>query len=142
MRGSKYVQSRMDSSIYTQIKQDVESGRAVLFSGTSCQVAAVIGYLGEVPDNLLLMDIVCHGVPSPRVYRDYKEWWEKRIEKTATGIDFRNKRNFGWSTHIESVYFDDVRKDSCVYTELFYGHNTCAHPVIHAHIRTLIIRET
>ncbi|MCD7771212.1 MAG: Coenzyme F420 hydrogenase/dehydrogenase, beta subunit C-terminal domain [Oscillospiraceae bacterium] len=124
MRGSKYVQSRTDSSIYMQIKKDVENGRTVLFSGTSCQVAAVKGLFREIPDNLLLMDIVCHGVPSPRVYRDYIEWWEKRVGTIATGIDFRNKGNFGWSTHIESMYFGKMRKDSCVYTDLFYGHNT------------------
>lgn len=124
MRGSKYVQSRMDFSIYEQIKQDLKNGRLVLFSGTSCQVAAVKNFFNCRTDNLILMDIVCHGVPSPRVYKDYIKWWEKCVGSPVTYIDFRNKRLFGWSTHIESVYFGEKRKDSCVYTNLFYGHET------------------
>jgi coenzyme F420-reducing hydrogenase beta subunit len=69
-RGSKYVQSRIGES-YLQAQQFLEKGRKVLFSGTPCQISGLKFFLGKEYDNLLTVDIVCHGVPSPLVWRMY-----------------------------------------------------------------------
>jgi coenzyme F420-reducing hydrogenase beta subunit len=69
-RGSKYVQSRTGES-YLQAQEFLEKGRKVLFSGTPCQISGLRLFLGKEYDNLLTVDVVCHGVPSPLVWRMY-----------------------------------------------------------------------
>jgi coenzyme F420-reducing hydrogenase beta subunit len=69
-RGSKYVQSRIGES-YLQAQEFLEKGRKVLFSGTPCQISGLKLFLGKEYDNLLTIDFVCHGVPSPKVWRMY-----------------------------------------------------------------------
>jgi len=68
--GSKYVQSRIGST-YKEAKEFLDAGRQVLFSGTSCQIAGLKRYLRKEYDNLLTVDVICHGVPSPKVWRMY-----------------------------------------------------------------------
>ena len=70
MRGSKYVQSDLGGS-FSQVKALLEEGTAVLFSGVPCQVDGLKRYLGKDYPNLLTCDLVCHGVPSPAVFRAY-----------------------------------------------------------------------
>ena len=126
MRGSKYIQSEM-RDIYSAVKSDLEIGRDVLFSGTSCHVAGLKGYLRQTETNynkLFCVDLVCHGVPSPMVWRDYLEWQEKKIDSKVVNVDFRNKKDFGWKKHIETLFFENGDKvDSKVFTTLFYGHS-------------------
>lgn len=123
MRGSKYVQSVTDKTIYENVKKDLIKGREVLYSGTSCQVAALKSYLGIEYKNLLCMDIVCHGVPSPKVFRDYIKYQSSKMKKPITNVDFRNKKSYGWAGHVETITTDGGRKkDSCLYTMLFYQH--------------------
>jgi coenzyme F420-reducing hydrogenase beta subunit len=69
-RGSKYVQSRIGKT-YIQAKQFLKEGRYVLFSGTPCQIAGLKLFLRKEYDNLLTVDVVCHGVPSPKVWKEY-----------------------------------------------------------------------
>lgn len=69
-RGSKYVQSKIGST-FKEAELYLKEGRKVLFSGTPCQIAALYKYLRKRYDNLLTIDVVCHGVPSPKVWRDY-----------------------------------------------------------------------
>ena len=76
MRGSKYIQSRLGDT-FISVKKDLEDGKKVLFSGTSCQIAGLKKFLVKEYENLLCMDIVCHGVPSPAVWKKYFEWLEK-----------------------------------------------------------------
>lgn len=126
MRGSKYVQSRM-GDCFKQVKEDLDNGKKVLFSGTSCQVSGLRCFLQKEYDNLFCLDIVCHGVPSPKVWMDYLKWWEQKKGKIDT-VDFRNKKRYGWADHVESIYFASGRsKDSRIFTTLFYGHN-CLRP--------------
>ena len=87
MRGSKYIQSKM-GDCFRQVKNDLDSGRKVLFSGTSCQIAGLRCFLQKDYTNLLCVDIVCHGVPSPTVWHKYLDWISKG--KKITGVDFRN----------------------------------------------------
>ena len=68
--GSKYVQSRIGDS-YRRVEKFLKAGRKVLFSGTPCQVAGLKRFLRKEYDNLLIVDFVCHGVPSPKVWQMY-----------------------------------------------------------------------
>ena len=94
-RGSKYVQSDT-LHIYKKVENDIKKGMKVLFSGTPCQIAALKNYLGKEYDNLLLIDIMCHGVSSPLVYDDYLEWLEEKKKSKLCGLNFRYKKP-GWS---------------------------------------------
>lgn len=88
--GSKYVQSDM-GNMYQAIKQDLTDGKQVLFSGTPCQVASVRKYLGKDYDNLFLLDIICHGVPSQMFFSDYLKQLGKKHNGAITEFSFRNK---------------------------------------------------
>lgn len=70
LKGSKYVQSSV-SEIYPQLRNDVREGRLTLFTGTPCQVAAVRNMFKEQPDNLILVDLICHGVPSLHMLKQH-----------------------------------------------------------------------
>lgn len=122
MRGSKYIQSSMGDT-FKSVKRDLGSGRRILFSGTSCQVAGLRSYLGKDYENLFCVDIVCHGVPSPKVWKKYLAWQEKKADAKVKSVDFRNKADFGWRDHIETLWFENGQKvNSKVFTTLFYGH--------------------
>ena len=98
-------------------------GRRVLFTGTSYQIAGLKGFLKRDYDNLICMDIICHGVPSPKVWLAYLKWQEKRHGAKAKDVDFRNKQDFGWREHIETFSFDNGTKVSAeIFKNLFYGH--------------------
>ena len=72
MRGSKYVQSDM-GNVYNHLKELLEAGRKVLFSGTPCQVAGVYQFLGRDYENLITIDLICHGVSSPKALSQYND---------------------------------------------------------------------
>lgn len=93
-RGSKYVQSNLGNA-YISIKKDLQNDRLVLFSGTPCQVAGLRKYLGKSFANLLTVDIVCHGVPSPKVFADYIQELERKHKENILDCRFRDKSN-GW----------------------------------------------
>lgn len=96
LTGSKYVQSSI-TEICSDVKKQVISGRKVLFSGTPCQVSAIRSLLnGRTFDNLLLIDIVCHGVPSARFFCDYISDIERRRKGKVIKFTFRDKA-YGWS---------------------------------------------
>ena len=80
-RGSKYVQATVGNA-YKQAESFLKSGRKVLFSGTPCQIAGLKKFLRKEYDNLLTVDIICHGVPSPKVWDIYlKETCSKLLKK-------------------------------------------------------------
>lgn len=123
MRGSKYVQSNMLDS-YRNAKADLQEGKQVLFSGTACQIAGLKGFLGKTYDNLYCVDIVCHGVPSVKLYKAYIQWIENRTGRRITNIDFRNKKKFGWKAHVETLKFENGREmDVEVYRNIFLSCN-------------------
>lgn len=122
MRGSKYVQSKI-GEVYSLVKEDLENGQDVLFSGTSCQIAGLKSYIGQNHDSLVCVDIICHGVPSVTVFKDYIRWQEKKYHRKCGSFDFRNKLVHGWAAHIETLQFEHGKEvDSDVFTKLFYGH--------------------
>lgn len=122
MRGSKYIQSKLGDT-YKDVREDLTNGRIVLFTGTSCQVAGLKQYLGKEYENLLCVDIVCHGVPSPKVWCEYLRWQEVKNKTKVMKVDFRNKADFGWRAHRETLTFENGKRvNSSVFTTLFYGH--------------------
>lgn len=89
-RKSKYIPSKMNDS-FSEIREKLDRGRKVLFSGTPCQVGGLKLFLKREYDNLLLVDFSCHGVGSPRMFKRYiKEFGEKHGSKVV-GYDFRHK---------------------------------------------------
>lgn len=88
IRGTKYVQSDMGKS-FRLVEAALKSGREVLFSGTPCQVAGLKKYLGDEDENLLTVDLICHGVPAPGVWRDYLKTLGG--EDPVTTVNFRKK---------------------------------------------------
>lgn len=106
LRGSKYVQSQMNG-IYKEVAGYLKRNRKVLFTGTPCQVAGLYGSLGSSEkDNLITIDIICHGVPSPKVFGDYKKWLEGKYCSKLTGYKFRDKR-WSWSFWNVSATFEN-----------------------------------
>lgn len=93
-RGSKYVQSQIGSS-YNQAKTFLKQGRIVLFTGTPCQIAGLRLFLGKDYDNLLTMDFICHGVPSPGIFRKYLQEATNDNISNIKRINFRDKSK-GW----------------------------------------------
>lgn len=90
IRGSKYVQSKIDDS-YIKAKKYLMEGKQVLFSGTPCQIAGLRSYLGEEYDQLICVDIICMGVPSPYLWELYKD----ELGLDLHSWNFRNKTR-GW----------------------------------------------
>lgn len=96
LRGSKYVQSNI-LGIFPAIKQRLLKGQYVLFSGTSCQVDGLKKYLRKDYANLLTVDLVCHSIPSPLIYKEYLTYCSKKLKKEIVSIDMRYKKTYGWS---------------------------------------------
>lgn len=100
--GSKYVQSRMGGT-YIKVRDFLKQGRLVLFSGTTCQVYGLKSYLGKPYQNLITIDLICHGVPSPKVWREYVEL---RAEgRKISAISFRDKTE-GWMEFSLKIDFE------------------------------------
>lgn len=122
MRGSKYIQSNLGDT-FKSAKEELDSGKKVLFSGTSCQISGLQSFLGKDYDNLLTVDIICHGVPSNLVWRDYLKWNEKKQNSKCVDVNFRNKTDFGWKAHVETLTFENNTKiNSEIFRSLFGGH--------------------
>lgn len=90
LMGSKYTEARSDG-IYSKVKAHLDSGRKVLFVGTPCRAAALKSFVGEC-ENLLLVDIICHGVPSPVLLEKYLD---EEFGKDISSLSFRDKSR-GW----------------------------------------------
>ncbi len=107
LRGSKYVYSKFAPAISDAIN-DLNDGRRVLFSGTPCQVAAMKAKGGQAP-NLLLVEVVCHGVPEAKYWTKYLKEICKQTEHTVKdiiSINFRDKRT-GWKEYSYTILFSD-----------------------------------
>ncbi len=94
LQGSKYVQSNLNST-FSEIKNYIRSGRQVLFTGTPCQIVGLLSYLGKNYDNLLTVDIICHGVPSPAFFKGYINFLEDKLNSKVIDFQFRDKSK-GW----------------------------------------------
>lgn len=111
--GSKYVQSFIAADIYRSVKKELESGRKVLYSGTPCQVAGLVRYLGKKYEQLYTADIVCHGVPSASYWKKYL--YELDDKKTVSKVCFRSKEK---QTNAMEGYRLSVEYDDGTVTEI------------------------
>lgn len=102
LQGSKYVQSYIGKT-YSNVRDDLKAGLQVLFSGTPCQCDGLINYLGREYENLYLIDIVCHGVPSISMFNDFMHTYEKSKHVKLRDFKFRDK-DIGWGTTAKYVY--------------------------------------
>lgn len=97
-RGSKYLQSSINDT-YKKAKEFLDADRYVLFTGTPCQIEGLIKYLGKDYSKLYLQDIICHGVPSPKVWKKYIEYKEKQYDSSVNKMNFRDKSAEGWNKY-------------------------------------------
>ncbi len=100
---SKYVQSRIGES-FKECKKFLEQNRLVLFTGTPCQINGLKSFLQKDYENLICMDFICHGTPSPKFWKLYKNYREKKSASRIVKTSFRHK-NYGWMRYSMSFSF-------------------------------------
>ena len=115
IRGSKYVQSNIDST-YKEAEQALKEGKIVFYCGTPCQIKGLKYYLRHEYANLITADFVCHGVPSPEVWQYYLLKYKKnKIQE----ISFRNKDIDGWEAYrFYLSYIDEKNKERHIYEDV------------------------
>lgn len=123
MRGAKYVQSNL-GDVINEVIEYLNDGKQVLFVGTPCQVAALknVASLKSTDDKLITVDIVCHGVPSPEVFKQHVSYIEEKYGKIQS-YTFRDKQK-GWrgqnvTIHTESGVVRD--EDAKLYSSLYFN---------------------
>lgn len=114
MMGSKYAQSDV-GYCYREIKDVLEKGCKVLFSGCPCQVAGLRTFLGKEYPNLLLVELICHGIPSDQMLQTYIGMQERKYGAKLTRMEFRNKKK-GWHNSSVRMEFENHRIYSIPYT--------------------------
>ena len=130
LQGSKYAQSRIKET-YKEVQTYLKSGRIVLYSGVSCQISGLKNFLGKEYDNLYTIDVLCHGVPSPKAWRRYVNEKQKKYGSTVQKINFRSKvkgwKDFSMKLNFKngSIYSEVFQKDE--FMKLFLG-NICLRP--------------
>ena len=130
MYGSKYVQSKA-YPCFKEIKVLLDQSKEILFVGTACQIAGLRNYLEKDYKGLLCVEILCHGVPSPKLFADYVAHLEKKLGGKVLDVQFRNKEKHGWgSEHRTCVFYlkgGKVKKYRPVlpayFSAFFYGLN-------------------
>ena len=96
MQSSKYVQSDLQKC-YSAVKQRIKEGKTILFTGTPCQVAGLYVYLeGTNIENIYTLDLICHGVPSPKFLKKYFQYQNTRMGEPVKSYNFRFKGKKGW----------------------------------------------
>ncbi len=128
LRGSKYFQAKVGDT-FKNVKKDLNNGKRVLFSGTGCQINGLFMFLGRTYPNLFLLDIICHGVPSPKLWREYVEYQEKKYGKLER-VNFRCKddgwQDFGMKENVKGTKLY-ISKDVDFFMRMFLR-NHCLRP--------------
>lgn len=122
-RGSKYVQSD-PGTMFRQVRDDLKAGLTVCVSGTPCQIAGLRAFIPQkLSERLFLVDLICHGVPGPKVWADYLDFLERKERRKITEVNFRDKRLKGWHSHIETFRYEGGYDTyTYTYTYTFYSH--------------------
>lgn len=131
MKGSKYLQSEIGDS-YQQVKSFLLLDRLVLFSGTPCQIAGLYSFLGKDYPKLITLDLICHGVPSPKVYKKYLGELVKSPEEKVLFTNFRDKVR-GWAPYLTIT---------TTTTSNVYSFTQDEDPFLQAFLRNLCLRES
>jgi len=130
-RISKYSQSDLKDT-FVRVKNDLKNGLTVLFVGTPCQVAGLKAYLPRhLTANLYLCDLICHSIPSPLIWQQYKAWQEAKHGGKMSRVMFRSKRhpwtrtnsNRGFSFEINGEMYEDN-----IFYDLFFKVGTIMRP--------------
>jgi len=100
LQSSKYVQSDVGDT-YVQAKDLLDKGKIVFYTGCPCQIAGLYAFLGRDYDNLLTADLICHGVPSPLLFKRYLDWLKKKYGGEIAYYDFRCKERNEWGCNIK-----------------------------------------
>ena len=132
---SKYVQSSVVADVYEGVERDLKEGRHVLFSGTPCQIAGLLHFLRKPYSNLLAVDFICHGVPSPKVWSKYLEEAVAAGCKAINDISFRDK-SLGWKLYSFAIDYDE-RDRNYTLTSAFPEN-----PFMRAFLENLILRPS
>lgn len=135
LRGSKYLQAKVGDT-FKKVKANLASGKMILFTGTGCQINGLKSFLGKDYDNLICVDVICHGTPSPVLWRKYVQYQELINRGNLKHINFRCKDNI-WTdsgmkevvvnipeNKIKKVY---ISKDNDFYMQVFLK-NYCLRP--------------
>ena len=156
MMGSKYVQSRVESS-FRDAEKFLRAGREVMFVGTPCQIAGLRGYLRKDYDGLLAVELLCHGAPSPGVWRKYLgEALSPSARRAAgkntvlssslkfvpviTGIDFRDKQPYGWEKYSFVVRGEaafEADKNTVLLSDMFFDN-----PFMRGFLKNIYLRPS
>lgn len=130
LRGSKYLQSRIENS-YADVKAYLAADRKVLFSGTACQIAGLLHFLGRPYEKLWTVDVLCHGVPTPTLWKNYLSEQNRAFKMPVRQISFRDKSQgwkkyqVAWKVEGGKIYRQPASRNS--YMRLFLS-NICLRP--------------
>ena len=105
LKGSKYVQSYIGTT-FKQVKEELISGKEVIFIGTPCQIAGLNSFLGKEYNNLITVDLICHGVPPMKYLEEHINEIKKGLKEKVTDFTFRGVNNYKFSLY---------SKDKCIY---------------------------
>ena len=131
IRRSKYIQGYVGNA-FKQIREQLKSGKKVLFCGTPCHVAGLYAFLkGKDLDNLLAVDFICHGVPSSKLFQNYIHWLENKYKDKIVDFNFREKR-FGINYNVgTSASFLNIGKKFLYLSDNSYTLGFCKDKTIH-----------
>ncbi len=121
LQSSKYVQSDTMKT-FEECAGYLENGRLVLYSGTPCQIAGLKVYLGKEYNNLVTVDLICHGVPSPKLFKRYLIWLENKYDDTVIGYNFRDKYKVGWGLNYKIELKKNKYKYGNSYADPYYSY--------------------
>lgn len=130
LRGSKYFQAET-GKIYKTVKENLDSGKHVLFSGVPCQVNGLKLYLKKNYDNLFTVEVICHGVPSPELWKKYCNHLENKYGSKISNVNFRDKRT-GWHNYNLYREANDVQ----------YFESHCQNPYMVMFLRDYCLRPS
>ena len=128
LRTAKYVQSNM-GDIFVHVKADLKQGKKVLFTGTPCQIDGLKLFLqGTDTEQLITCDLICHGVPSPGIWKDYLLYLIKKNNSRIGKVNFRNKEGCGWHNSTVKIESTDGKvilneaQSQAFFSRLFFNH--------------------
>lgn len=124
LRGSKYMQSNTRDT-FVMVKNDLTSGLKVLYSGTPCQIAGLRSFLRKDYAHLFTIDLVCHGTPSPTIFKQHIHYIEQCEGKTLKAFYFRDKKPSGWRAYVSYV-FSNGKEKHLITEKDFYFRAFCA----------------
>ncbi|MFA5479238.1 MAG: Coenzyme F420 hydrogenase/dehydrogenase, beta subunit C-terminal domain [Candidatus Muiribacteriota bacterium] len=129
LKGSKYIQSSINLC-FTEAKKALDNNKKILFSGTPCQISGLKSFLNKSYDNLFTIDLICHGVPSFLLFKQYINYIENKIKQKISFIEFRNKKT-GWNNSSIKIFsgnkFKRWKKSNDSFS-IAFGSRLCLRP--------------